>query len=145
MPVKPKLPAKTKARARALRRKSTDAEARLWRHLRAGRLGGHKFRRQHPIPPYIADFYCAAAKLVIEIDGSQHTEEVDRTRTEALQRLGLKVIRYWDNEVLQQTEAVLNDILRVAVERTLTPPPLPGGEGLELFLLPPGEGAPRGG
>jgi very-short-patch-repair endonuclease len=129
MPVKPKLPAKTKARARVLRRKLTDAEARLWLHLRAGELVGHKFRRQHPILPYIVDFYCDAAKLVVEVDGSQHTEESDRVRTEALQRLGLKVVRYWDNEVLQQTEAVLNDILRAAEERTLTPAPLPEGEG----------------
>jgi len=93
-------------------------------------LNGWKFRRQHPIPPYIADFYCESAKLVIELDGSQHSDDVDAMRNRYLESLGLKVLRYWDNEVLQQTDAVLEAILGVVENRTLTPTPLPEGEGL---------------
>jgi very-short-patch-repair endonuclease len=127
---KPPLPTRTRDHARELRRQSTDAEQRLWLHLRAGRLNGLKFRRQHPIPPYVADFYCESARLVIELDGSQHNEGVDDARTRFLELLGLKVLRYWDNEVLQQTDAVLEAIWSVAQDRTLSPTPLPEGEGL---------------
>jgi very-short-patch-repair endonuclease len=108
----------------------TDAEQRLWFHLRAGRLNGLKFRRQHPLPPYVLDFYCAAAKLVIELDGSQHTEAADAARTAALQHHGLTVLRFWDNDVLNNTQAVLEAVLTAVGERTLTPTPLPAGEGL---------------
>jgi very-short-patch-repair endonuclease len=67
----------------------TDAERRLWYHLRARRLSGLKFRRQHPIPPNVADFYCEAAKLVVEVDGSQHDAGPDSARTKKLERMGL--------------------------------------------------------
>jgi len=127
---KPPLPTRTRGYARELRRQGTEAEQRLWQHLRAGRLNGLKFRRQHPIPPYVADFYCESARLVIELDGSQHGEDVDETRTRYLESLGLLVLRYWDNEALQQTDAVLEAILSVAQDRTLSPTPLPEGEGL---------------
>jgi Uncharacterized protein conserved in bacteria len=90
-----------------------------------------KFRRQHPIPPYVVDFFCEAKKLVVELDGSQHDEEVDQARTRFLESHGLMILRYWDNDVLQQTEAVLEAILGAAENRTLTPTPLPPGEGLE--------------
>jgi len=93
-------------------------------------LSGLKFRRQHPFPPYIVDFYCDAKKLVVELDGSQHNDEVDRVRTSFLESQGLKVLRYWDNEVLQQMDAVLEAILSAVGTRTLTPTPLPMGEGL---------------
>lgn len=128
---KPPLPSVTKARAKGLRKQLTDAESRLWFHLRAGRLGSLKFRRQHPIPPYIVDFYCEAAKLVIELDGSQHSREIDTHRTQALERTGIKVLRFLDNEALQQTESVLAEILSAARGRTLTLAPLPQGEGIE--------------
>ncbi|MDE2157183.1 MAG: endonuclease domain-containing protein, partial [Xanthomonadaceae bacterium] len=111
---KPPLPTQTLASAKSLRTTSTDAECKLWYHLRARRLGGFKFRRQHPIPPYVADFYCDRLNLVIELDGSQHNEESDLTRTLALQRQGLFVLRFWDNQVLQETEAVLEAILDFA-------------------------------
>ena len=110
----------------------TDAEQTLWYRLRGGRLNGWKFRRQHPIPPYIVDFYCMEARLVVELDGSQHSEEVDAVRTMALERQGLMVLRFWDNQVLASMDDVLSEILRVASDRTLTRPcgaPSPGGRG----------------
>ena len=82
------------------------------------------------IPPYIVDFYCEAKKLVVELDGSQHDEVVDQARTKFLESRGLTVLRYWDNEVLQQMDAVLEAILHAAENRTLTPTLLPEGEGL---------------
>ncbi|QRP64715.1 endonuclease domain-containing protein [Rhodanobacter sp. FDAARGOS 1247] len=126
---KPPLPTRTLTTAKLLRTASTDAELKLWYHLRAKRLAGLKFRRQHPIPPYIADFFCEELRLVVEIDGSQHDEETDSIRTRALERRGLVVLRFWDNQVLQETEAVLEAILNFARGRTLSPPPLPQGEG----------------
>ncbi|MDE2156964.1 MAG: endonuclease domain-containing protein [Xanthomonadaceae bacterium] len=128
---KPPLPTQTLASARSLRTTATDAERKLWYHLRARRLGRFKFRRQHPIPPYVADFYCDELKLAIELDGSQHNEESDLPRTLALQRQGLFVLRFWDNQVLQEIEAVLGAILDFAQDRTLSPTPLPEGEGLQ--------------
>ncbi len=128
--IKPPLPTGARQHARDLRRSGTDAEHKLWYQLRAGRLNGLKFRRQHPIPPYIVDFYCESRKLVVEVDGSQHNDEVDRERTRFLERKGLRILRYWDNEVLQQMQAVLEAIVDVADSRTLTPTPLPAGEGL---------------
>ena len=129
--IKPPLPTRTRDHARDLRQGGTDAEHKLWQRLRAGQLNGLKFRRQHPIPPYIVDFYCDAKKLVVELDGSQHNDEVDRIRSRLLESQGLKILRYWDNEVLQQMDAVLEAILNAAGHRTLTPTPLPPGEGLE--------------
>ncbi|MDE2139898.1 MAG: endonuclease domain-containing protein [Gammaproteobacteria bacterium] len=126
---KPPLPSITKARSRKFRRIPTDSEAKLWYHLRAGRLDGLKFRRQHPLPPYVVDFYCVAAKLAVEVDGSQHSHETDAVRTQALTSAGIQLLRFWDNEVLQQTAAVLTVILNAARGRTLTPTPLPKGEG----------------
>jgi very-short-patch-repair endonuclease len=109
----------------------TDAEREMWFHLRAGRINGLKFRRQHPLPPYVVDFYCHAPKLVIEVDGSQHTESEDAIRTATLQRQGLTVLRFWDNDVLTNTDAVLEAIFNAVATRTLTPTPLPMGEGLQ--------------
>jgi len=127
---KPPLPSRTLATAKSLRTTSTDAEIKLWYHLRAKRLGGLKFRRQHPIPPYVADFFCEELKLVIELDGSQHNEGADSARIHALERQGLLILRFWDNQVLQEIEAVLEAILNFARNRTLSPTPPPAGEGL---------------
>jgi very-short-patch-repair endonuclease len=113
-----------------LRENQTDAEARLWLLLRDRRLGGRKFRRQHPIPPYVVDFYCGEAKLVIELDGSQHAEATEQEvrRTRFLESRGLRVRRYWNNAVLTETETVLQDIWNALYEPSpLTP--LPEGEG----------------
>jgi len=118
---KPPLPTRTRKHSRDLRQTSTEAERKLWYRLRAGRLNGYKFRRQHPIPPYVADFYCEAARLVIELDGSQHSQAVDQIRTAYMEVRGLKALRFWDNEALQQTDAVLETILRAVNDRTFTP------------------------
>jgi very-short-patch-repair endonuclease len=126
----PPLASKSRDSARDLRQRLTDAEQKLWFHLRAGRLNGLKFRRQHPFPPYVLDFYCSAEKLVVELDGSQHCEAVDATRTDFLQRSGLRMLRFRDHDVLIQTDAVLDAILACVGGRTLSPTPLPQGEGL---------------
>jgi very-short-patch-repair endonuclease len=100
-------------RARELRRESTDAEYRLWSHLRNRGLGV-KFRRQHPIGPFIVDFLSLEAKLVVEIDGGQHNEDdkrrADDQRTKFLEDRGYRILRFWNNEVLQDTDAVLTRI-----------------------------------
>ncbi len=97
---------------RQLRRCLTDAESRLWSHLRARQLRGVKFRRQQPLGPYIVDFCSLDPKLVIEIDGGQHAEEIERDaiRTTALEQMGYRVIRFWNNEVLQNIEGVCQRI-----------------------------------
>jgi very-short-patch-repair endonuclease len=110
----------------------TDAEQKLWYRLRGGRLDGLKFRRQHPVPPYIVDFCCTEARLVIELDGSQHGADVDAARAAALERRGLRVVRFWDNQVFEDLDGVLQVIIDIARARTLTrrcAPPSPGGRG----------------
>ena len=101
-------------RARQLRNSATDAERRLWQYLRLKQLGGFKFRRQVPIAGYIADFLCCEAKLIVELDGGQHSEreDYDRRRTLVLQAVGYRVVRYWNDDVLLRTSLVLEDILR---------------------------------
>ncbi|WP_330217134.1 endonuclease domain-containing protein [Pseudoxanthomonas suwonensis] len=126
--VKPPLSTDTLGHARQMRSESTDVERQLWQHLRAGRLSGLKFRRQHPIPPYIADFCCVERNLVIELDGSQHTPEADVARTRHLQSHGWRALRFWDNEVLTQPEAVLEAIWNAVSETDPLPnPSLPRG------------------
>ena len=107
------------ANGRQLRQNMTLAEQRLWRHLRGKRLAGYKFRRQQPLGTYILDFVCIEAKLAIEIDGGQHAEQTacDAQRTRYLQQRGFTVLRFWNNEVLQQTEAVLTAILHKLEEQ----------------------------
>jgi adenine-specific DNA methylase/very-short-patch-repair endonuclease len=116
--------------ARSLRSHQTDAETRMWHLLRDRRLAGRKFRRQYPIPPYIVDFYCHEASLVIEIDGGQHLQQrrYDEVRTKRLEERSLKVLRFWANEVLQHTEAVLESIWR-ELHSPSPSIPLPEGEG----------------
>ncbi|TCT21617.1 endonuclease domain-containing protein [Thermomonas haemolytica] len=113
-----------------MRRAATDAERVLWRRLRAGQLDGLKFRRQHPIPPYIADFCCVELKLVVELDGGQHAADADVVRTRRLEAQGWNVLRFWDNAVLSNVESVVEAIWNTAAHRTLTPTPLPEREGL---------------
>ncbi|TAJ53212.1 MAG: endonuclease domain-containing protein [Nevskiaceae bacterium] len=122
--------ANTQQYAMQLRKQLTDAERHLWQHLRLRQLGGHRFRRQVPISSYIADFACLDAKLIIEVDGGQHVEEAayDQQREWALKALGYRVIRFWNDAVFKETEAVLQVILDALNE---TPPsrPSPASEG----------------
>ncbi|HET7663966.1 MAG TPA: DUF559 domain-containing protein [Rhodanobacteraceae bacterium] len=132
MRINPPLPDRTRATAARLRSALTDAERLLWFHLRAGRLCGLKFRRQHPLSPYIVDFFCKEASLVVEVDGSQHDPRVDARRSAAIERQGFAILRFWDNQVLTEAEAVLEQIQRIARARTLTRPagaPSPEGRG----------------
>ena len=101
-------------RAKRMRSAPTEAETALWRHLRADRLAGHKFKRQQPIGPYIVDFVCFAKKLIIEIDGGQHVDRqtYDEARTAWLRRQGFHVVRCWNDDVLRSTELVLDEVLR---------------------------------
>ena len=127
--IKPPLPSRTLAFGRELRRCGTDAERLLWYLLRAKRFQGYKWRRQHPQPPYVLDFYCHAAKLVVELDGGQHTSESDKARTRYLESRGLTVLRFWNNQVLNETEAVAMAIFLALRNRTLSPDPSPEGRG----------------
>ena len=122
---------RARVRASELRKTPTEAEALLWYHLRDRRFAEHKFRRQRPIGPYFADFACLEAKLIVELDGGQHVEAVDydETRTGFMVAQGFRVLRFWNNEVLAQTSAVLERILQ-ALQEDPHPNPLPqAGEG----------------
>jgi very-short-patch-repair endonuclease len=100
---------KIRQRARELRRQMTPAEKLLWDRLRDRRLAGLKFRRQHPLGCFVADFYCAKHRLAIEIDGSSHQtwQEYDATRTSVIEEMGCRVIRFRNEQVLDDIESVL--------------------------------------
>ena len=106
------------SRARSLRSQRTEAEHRLWQHLRDRRLAGFKFRRQHQIGPFFADFFCAQARLVVEVDGSQHADDAayDLRRERYLAAAGVRVLRFWNHDVLARTEVVLA-VIAVALGR----------------------------
>jgi len=134
-----------KAFAKHLRRNMTDAERLLWRHLRAYRLNGRKFRRQQPTGPYVVDFVHFAARLIVECDGGQHNEDARDERRDAwLQRQGFQILRYWNHQILNETDHVLEDILNTIAPSP--PAPLPRGErgATEKPLSPGGRGAGEG-
>ncbi len=112
--------------AKAMRSEQTPAEQRLWYHLRAHRFMGLKFKRQKTMGPYIVDFICFEHGLIIEVDGSQHDDQLayDRQRDQWLAAQGLTVLRFWNHDVLNRTEMVLERI-RQAVEERLCSAPLP--------------------
>lgn len=124
-----RLPSDTLERARALRRSSTDAEHVVWRRLRNSQLPGIKFRRQYPVPPYVADFCCVSAKVIVELDGSQHSLHVDQVRTRFLESKGYTVLRFWDNDALLHTDAVIEAISNACTRATPHPNPSPDGRG----------------
>ena len=103
--------------AKSMRHAATDAENLLWQRLCAKRFMNLKFRRQHVIKPYIVDFYCHEIGLVIELDGGQHNTEDGRAydveRTQFLEALGLKVVRYWNHDVLNRTEVILDNLWNI--------------------------------
>ncbi|QSA98946.1 endonuclease domain-containing protein [Methylococcus sp. EFPC2] len=100
------------SRARMLRKDMTDAERKLWRALRGQQIGGFRFRRQHVLGAYIVDFVCLEARLIIELDGSQHAERAryDDVRTAWLGKQGYRLIRFWNHEVLCSLDGVLTSI-----------------------------------
>jgi very-short-patch-repair endonuclease len=107
--------------ARTLRNNPTDAEQRLWSHLRASQFCGEKFTRQCQIGGFIADFACRRLRLVIELDGGQHADStIDAGRTEVIEAHGYRLIRFWNNDVLDNTEGVLTVIAQeIAIARNL--------------------------
>src|SRR5229473_8333722 len=119
-------------KARDLRRDGSRAERKVWELLRARRIGGAKFRRQHPIGPYFADFACLSRKLVIEVDGDHHAFQIeaDARRTATMEREGWRILRFWANEVVQNPEGIWSAI---EIALNSASPPLPtsppnGGE-----------------
>jgi very-short-patch-repair endonuclease len=112
----------TTERARSLRYEMTDAERKLWQALRYKQLNAHRFRRQHPIGQYIADFACIEQKLVIELDGGQHQDQLayDEQRTAFIETQGWRVLRFWNNDVMNNLDGILT---RIAENLTLQPPP----------------------
>ena len=133
---RPQYSEQTLKRAKALRRNQTEAEKLIWSRVRAGRLGGAKFRRQQPIGPFIVNFVCQQARLIVELDGSQHIDSVRDVSRDALRDLGYRVLRLWNSDLTTNLEGVLEAIL-AAVSRPLPPtasqwaPPSPSrGQGI---------------
>lgn len=110
---------------RRLRNAPTDAESKLWQCLRHRQLDHCKFRRQHPFGDYILDFVCLERKIVIELDGSQHLARVeyDRIRTRFLEEAGFTVLRFWNNEVFENLEGLLEVVLQLLRDRVAPSPP----------------------
>ncbi len=101
-------------RARQLRQNGTDAEKLFWARIRNRQVANLKFRRQYPVPPYIVDFFCIENKLVIELDGEQHSPAQDGPRERFLQAQGFRVLRFWNNDVLTNIDGVLQTIYDIA-------------------------------
>ena len=121
-----------KTKARELRKNLTEAERTLWRYLRLRQFDGNKFRRQQPIGKYIVDFVCLEKKLIVEVDGGQHSEQVvyDSERNEWLERQGFRILRFWNNQVLKEIDAVKERIMEELISDSCTPhlnPPPQGG------------------
>ena len=114
------IPPKSRAHARQMRKKLTDAELKLWNELRAHRLMGIGFRRQFPIAGYIADFACLTHRPIVELDGSQHAvnenEAYDAWHTSRLESDGWTVLRFWNDEVLKDIDGVCAHILKILAE-----------------------------
>ena len=131
-------------KARSLRKNQTDVEQLLWKHLRNRQLYNYKFRRQFPIEPYVVDFVCLELKLIIELDGGQHAFRInyDYQRSVFLEQRGFKVMRFWNNDVIENIESVLEAIHLAILEITersewfiLFPLTQPFGEGFKRFAL----------
>jgi very-short-patch-repair endonuclease len=113
-----------------LRKSQTDAELKLWQALRDRRLANIKFSRQIPIDRFVVDFICRSAKLIVEVDGGQHdfNARKDLVRTRTLEALGYRVIRFWNNEVLENLDGVLITILQTLGVNPAAPSPRDSGE-----------------
>ncbi len=125
----------TNPHARRLRKEATDVERLLWSVLRNRQLDNHKFRFQATIGPFVVDFLCAEKRLIVELDGGQHSEDVDRERTAYLEKAGYSLIRFWNSDLTQNLDGVLEAIrLKLsalpAAQHAPSPNPLPqAGEG----------------
>lgn len=113
-----RVPDKTRSNARKMRKALTEAELKLWNEIRAHRLMGLGFRRQMPIAGYVVDFACPSAKIIVEVDGTQHAEpenaEADRRRTAAIEALGWTILRFWNADVMRDVGGVCDHIVTVA-------------------------------
>jgi very-short-patch-repair endonuclease len=116
--------------AKNLRKRPTEAEKLLWKHLKANQFEGFKFRRQQPIDNYIVDFVCFVNRVVIEVDGGQHAieKEKDIERDNYLKKHGFKILRFWNNDVLANISGVLEVIRRNCLSHPPLTPPVKGGE-----------------
>src|SRR5688572_8722115 len=122
---------KRTSRARSLRHDQTQAEATLWLQLRNRRVGGCRFVRQEPIGSYYVDFLCRERRLIVEVDGGQHADSAaDRERGRRLAELRYRVVRFWNNEVLANTEGVIG-VLEIALQSAPHPSPLPASGARE--------------
>jgi very-short-patch-repair endonuclease len=133
------VPKARRTSARALRGNMTDAERKLWYRLRAHRFNGASFRRQMPIGPYIADFVCLQARVIVEVDGGQHGTERDASRDAWLRRQEFRVLRFWNNDVLSNLDGVMQviaDALAQAAPPSLTLPRKGGGDYTEAVEGP---------
>ncbi|WP_188824150.1 endonuclease domain-containing protein [Brucella endophytica] len=112
------VPSRIRKNAKSMRRKMTDAELKLWNELRAHRLMGLSFRRQMPIAGYIVDFACPTARIIVEVDGSQHGEEkmavADTERTRRLEQDGWRILRFWNDDILRDIDGVCRHIVTIA-------------------------------
>lgn len=121
---------RTNPHARRLRREATDVEQRFWLAVRDRRLAGFKFRRQATIGPFIVDFLCIERLLIVELDGGQHGDEADAARTRFLEARGYRVIRFWNNDVADNWQGVLETVSAALIAAPPSPNPLPPvGEG----------------
>lgn len=131
-------------KARELRKNSTEAERRLWQHLRLRQFEGHKFRRQQPLGPYIVDFVCLEKKIVLEVDGGQHSTQVqyDQKRSAWLEVQGFRVLRFWNTEVLKEIDMVKAMIWEAVTQSHphLNPPPSRGRKETQVPSPLAGEG-----
>jgi very-short-patch-repair endonuclease len=122
---------KLRGHAKEMRSQQTDAEHRLWQLLRAHRFAGYKFRRQVPLDFYIADFVCFARRLIIEIDGGQHSgSATDKRRDAFLRRQGFRLVRIWNDDLFTNEEGVMTSILNALQSPPLPDPSPARGEGL---------------
>ncbi len=116
---------------RNLRNQPTDAEQRLWQYLRGRQLEDCKFRRQHPFGDYILDFACLERRIAVELDGGQHADDLvyDARRTACLEKAGFTVLRFWNNEVFENVEGVVEVIMAALTLASEPSPPNPSLEG----------------
>lgn len=132
--------------ARHLRRRSTDVERRLWNYVRNRQIGGYKIRRQFPVNGYVLDFACEELRFAIELDGGQHNQNAekiyDTIRTKKLEAAGWQVVRFWNNELLENMEGVLNRILQLLQARDPLQSPSPEAPKC-ASTSPQGEVSPR--